>query len=149
MQKFSSYISVDLLKKAKLLHRLTLSIRMQLPEDLARHCWVASIDNRTLTVVTDDPNRASIIRFQQREILKQLNQELSLTVKEYLNQIKVKIGIHVSGMESPTETQFLSNQSAKLISKCAENIEDDPKIIDIISAYFGLPEITFGLPALG
>jgi len=87
MQKFSSYITSDLQKKAKLLHRLTLSIRMQLPEDLARHCWVASIDNRTLTIVTDDPSRASIIRFQQREILKQLNQELSLTVKEYLNQI--------------------------------------------------------------
>ena len=75
MQKFTSYISVDLQKKAKLLHRLTLSIRMQLPGDLANHCWVAGIDNRTLTIVTDDPSRASIIRFQQLEILKLLNSE--------------------------------------------------------------------------
>ena len=55
MQKLSSYISAGLQDKTKLLHRLTLSLRMQLPEALARHCWVASLDNRTLTIITDDP----------------------------------------------------------------------------------------------
>ena len=124
MQKFASYISADLQKKAKLLHRLTLSIRMQLPEDLAKHCWVASIDNRTLTIVTDDPNRASIIRFQQREILKQLNQELSLTVKEYLNQIKVKISNNISGINRPMKTQLLSSDSADIIKNSAHDIKD-------------------------
>ncbi len=124
MQKCSSYISVDLQKKAKLLHRLTLSIRMQLPEDLARHCWVASIDNRTLTIITDDPNRASIIRFQQREILKQLNQELSLTVKEYLNQIKVKISNVISGGNHPMSARNLSSNTANHIYQCASNIKD-------------------------
>jgi len=124
MQKFSSYISVDLQKKAKLLHRLTLSIRMQLPEDLARHCWVANIDNRTLTVITDDPNRASIIRFQQHEILKQLNQELSLTVKEYLNQIKVKIGNITSGGNYPTKVGYLSSNTANHIYQSSKDIKD-------------------------
>ena len=124
MQKLSSYINLDLQKKAKLLHRLTLSIRMQLPEDLARHCWVASIDNRTLTIITDDPNRASIIRFQQREILKQLNQELSLTVKEYLNQIKVKIGNVINGGNHPMSVGNLSSNIANHIDQCARNIKD-------------------------
>ncbi len=124
MQKFSSYISVDLQKKAQLLHRLTLSIRMQLPEDLASHCWVAGIDNRTLTIVTDDPNRASVIRFQQREILKQLNQELSLTVKEYLNQIKVKICNVINGVNHPTKAESLSPESANLIKQSARDIKD-------------------------
>ena len=124
MQKFSSYISADLQKKAKLLHRLTLSIRMQLPKDLARHCWVANIDNRTLTIVTDDPNRASIIRFQQREILKQLNQELSLTVKEYLNQIKIKISNFISGANHPMKAQTLSPNSAQHIRSSACDIKD-------------------------
>ena len=124
MQKFSSYISVDLQKKAQLLHRLTLSIRMQLPEDLASHCWVASIDNQTLTIVTDDPNRASIIRFQQHEILKQLNQELSLTVKEYLNQIKVKICNVINGVKHPTKAEILTTNSANHINQCAKGIKD-------------------------
>jgi len=124
MQKCSSYIGVDLQKKAKLLHRLTMSIRMQLPEDLASHCWVAGIDNRTLTIVTDDPNRASVIRFQQREILKQLNQELSLTVKEYLNQIKVKICNVIKGVDRPIKTQNLSQISADHINRCAKDIKD-------------------------
>lgn len=124
MQKCSSYIGLDLQKKAKLLHRLTLSIRMQLPEDLASHCWVASIDNRTLTIVTDDPNRASVIRFQQREILKQLNQELSLTVKEYLNQIKVKICNIMGGANQPMKAQNLSQNSADHINRCSKDIKD-------------------------
>lgn len=124
MQKFTSYISADLQKKAQLLHRLTLSIRMQLPGDLANHCWVAGIDNRTLTIVTDDPNRASVIRFQQREILKQLNQELSLTVKEYLNQIKVKISSVIGGVNHPTKTEKLSSNSARHIERCSRDIKD-------------------------
>lgn len=124
MQKFTSYISVDLQKKAKLLHRLTLSIRMQLPGDLANHCWVAGINDRTLTIVTDDPSRASVIRFQQREILKQLNQELSLTVKEYLNQIKVKISSVVDGANRPIKTRILSSDSAEHIDHCSKDIKD-------------------------
>ncbi len=123
-KKISSYISLDLQKKAKLLHRLTLSLKMQLPEDLASHCWVAGIDNRTLTIVTDDPSRASIIRFQQREILKQLNQELSLTVKEYLNQIKVKICNVINGVNHPTKAEFLTVSSANHIKQCAKSIKD-------------------------
>ena len=124
MQKLSSYINFDLQKKAKLLHRLTLSIRMQLPKDLASHCWVAGIDNRTLTIITDDPNRASVIRFQQREILKQLNQELSLTVKEYLNQIKVKICNVIGGVIHPMKAENLSPDSAQHIQRCAKDIKD-------------------------
>lgn len=123
MQKLSSYIGTDLRKKAKLLHRLTLSIRMQLPTDLARHCWVASIENRTLTIITDDPSRASLVRFQQHEILKQLNQELSLTVKEYLNRIKIRISNVASGVEPPTKSLPLSNPSAQQIKECAKSIK--------------------------
>jgi len=108
-KKISSYISTDLQKKAQLLHRLT---------------WVAGIDNRTLTIVTDDPSRASIIRYQQRELLKQLNQELSLTVKEYLNQIKVKICNVINGVNHPTKVSNLSPTSANHIEKCAKDIKD-------------------------
>ncbi|MEJ2115438.1 MAG: hypothetical protein P8X88_05185, partial [Gammaproteobacteria bacterium] len=79
---------------------------------------------RTLTIVTDDPNRASIIRFQQREILKQLNLELSLTVKEYLNQIKVKICNVINGVNYPTKADSLSSESASLIKQCAKDIKD-------------------------
>ena len=124
MQKLSSFIGSDLQKKAKLLHRLTLSLKMQLPAVLADHCWVASIENRTLTIITDDPSRASLVRFQQYEILKQLNQELSLTVKEYLNQIKIRISKVTSGIESPTKPETLSPPSAHLINECASGIND-------------------------
>ena len=124
MRKFSSYINTDLQKKAKLLHRLTLSLRMHLPAELASHCWVGGVADRTLTIITDDPSRASLVRFQQREILKQLNQELSLTVKEYLNRIKIKISTIASGSEDLTKAPFLSTSSAQHIDECACNIKD-------------------------
>ncbi len=124
MQKISSYISPDLQKKARLLHRLTLSMRMHLPMELANHCWVASINDRTLTIITNDPSRASFIRFQQRELLKQLNQELGLTVKEYLNRIKIRIDNVASGIEPPTKPISLSNSSAEYIIECANYIKD-------------------------
>ena len=124
MQKLSSYISTDLQSKAKFLHRLTLCIRMQLPSDLADHCWVANIHNRTLTVVTNDPSRASLIRFQQRELLKLLNQELGLTVKEYLNRIKIRISNVANGVEPPIKTLTLSGSSSQFINECANGIKD-------------------------
>ena len=125
MQKLSSYISAGLQDKTKLLHRLTLSLRMQLPEALARHCWVASLDNRTLTIITDDPGQASLLRYQQYEILKQLNQELGLASKEYLNRLKIKIRKAVNQPKRPGPAKPLSEQGARHIRECAEHMQDD------------------------
>lgn len=124
MQKISSYIGTDLHKRAKALHRLTLSLRTQLPANLAGHYWVANIEDRTLIICTDDPGRASLVRLQQREILKQLNQELNPTVKEYLNRIKIKITRVASGAEPPTKANILSSESAQVLKECAKSIKD-------------------------
>lgn len=124
MQKLSSYISVGLQDKTRLLHRLTLSLRMQLPATLASHCWVASIDNRTLTIITDDAGHASLLRFQQYEILKQLNQELGLAVREYLNRLKIKIRKTTGEPKSPRPATPLSADSARHISACAKHVQD-------------------------
>ena len=124
MQKLSSYISTGLQDKTRLLHRLTLSLRMQLPATLASHCWVASIDNRTLTIITDDPGHASLLRFQQYEILKQLNQELGLAVREYLNRLKIKIRKTTGEPKPPRSATPLSADNARHINACAEHVQD-------------------------
>ena len=124
MQKLASYLGTDIQKKTKLLHRLTFSIRMQLPANLASHCWVASIENRTLTIVTDNPSQASLIRFQQQEILKQLNQELGLSLKEYLNRLKIKIRKTTDSAKPRLTKQTLSEYGARHIRACANQVED-------------------------
>lgn len=124
MQKLSSYLDTGLQDKTSLLHRLTLSIRMQLPANLANHCWVANIENRTLTIITDDPSQATLIRFQQLEILKQLNQELGLTVREYLNRLKIKIRKTADGPSPQASVQTLSDHAARHIDACADLVED-------------------------
>ena len=124
MQKLSSYLDTKLQDKTKLLHRLTMSIRMQLPAELTSHCWVANIENRTLTIVTDNPSQASLIRFQQHEILKQLNQELGLSLREYLNQLKIKIRKATGGRKLEPPTYTISDDGARHIQACAEHVDD-------------------------
>ena len=124
MQKLTSYLGTDIQKKTKLLHRLTFSLRMQLPANLASHCWVANIENRTLTIVTDNPSQASLIRFQQQEILKQLNQELGLSLKEYLNQLKIKIRKTTDSSKPKLTKQSLSEYGARHIKACADQVAD-------------------------
>ncbi len=97
---------------------------MHLPAELASHCWVANIGDRTLTIITDNPSQASLVRFQQYEILKQLNQELGLTVREYLNRIKIKIRKADGDLKLPTPTQTLSDYGARHIKECADHVED-------------------------
>ena len=97
---------------------------MQLPATQARHCWVASIDNRTLTIITDDPGQASLLRFQQYEILKQLNQELGLAVKKYLNRLKIKIRKAMGEPKQPVPATPLTDYAARHIKECAEHVQD-------------------------
>lgn len=124
MQKLSSYIDAGLQKKVKTLHRLTLSIGTRLPVELAHRCWVAGIENRTLTIIADNPDLASLIRFQQHEVLKQINQELGLSVKEHLRRIKIKISMAASDIEPPVKPMQLSRFSAQTLRECAKNLQD-------------------------
>ncbi len=124
MQKLSSYIDAGLQKKVKTLYGLTLSIRTRLPVELAHRCWVAGIENRTLTIVADSSDLASLIRFQQHEVLKQINQELGSSVKEYLCRIKIKIGTVASSIEPPAKPMQLSRFSAQMLRECAKSMQD-------------------------
>lgn len=95
-----------------------------MPVELAHRCWVAGIENRTLTIIADNPDLASLIRFQQHEVLKQINQELDLSVKEYLRRIKIKISTVASGIEPPVKPMQLSRFSAQMLRECAKNMHD-------------------------
>lgn len=77
MKKLGSDFGEELLQRARLLERMTESARSRLPRGLAQHCWVGAYDSSSLTLITDDPVFSTPIRYQQQEILKQLNEEFS------------------------------------------------------------------------
>ncbi len=75
MKKLGSNIDENLLKRARLLERMTASARSRLPRHLAGHCWVGSYDVSSLTLITDNAAFTTPIHYQQQEIVKQLNEE--------------------------------------------------------------------------
>ena len=103
MQKLSSYIGEDIQEKARTLYRLTSRIRTWLPPELASHCWIADTEDHILTIIMDSPDLASLIRFHQHEVLKQVNHELGLTTKQCLRRIKIKVSTVTKDIELSTK----------------------------------------------
>lgn len=75
MKRLGSNLDEDLLERARLLERMTASARSRLPRYLADHCWVGAYDAASLTLITDKAAFTTPIHYQQREIIKQLNEE--------------------------------------------------------------------------
>lgn len=70
---------------------LTAAIRPLLPAAGAEHCWVVDVRNRTLVVLTDSASWAVSIRYQQRELLKQLNDQFRPELAGRLERIKIRV----------------------------------------------------------
>ena len=75
MKRLGLNIDGNLLKRARLLERMTASARSRLPRHLAEHCWVGAYDEASLTLITDSAAFTTPIHYQQQEIVKQLNEE--------------------------------------------------------------------------
>lgn len=75
MKRLGSNLDPALLERARLLERMTASARSRLPPHLAEHCWVGTYENASLTLITDNAAFTTPIRYQQQEIIKQLNEE--------------------------------------------------------------------------
>ena len=96
MQSINHLIHRHYLKKAAFLGQLSSSIRSRLSPDLAPHCWVADIVTNQLTLVTNRAERATLLRYQQHEILKQLNEEVSVELGRPLYRLRVRLDHRMS-----------------------------------------------------
>ena len=91
MQPIQSLISPDLLRKVAIFRKMTQSMRSRLSGELAPYCWVAEIKDSTLVVVTNQAERATHLRYQQHEILKQINEEFRAQLDRPLRRLHTKI----------------------------------------------------------
>ncbi|MGI9304011.1 MAG: DciA family protein [Gammaproteobacteria bacterium] len=89
MRPLGEYIDQRLTEQAHLCERLTLSVRSRLPSPLAEHCWVGTCDGETLRLLTDSSAWTVSLRYQQREILKQVNAEFREELKIPLKKLRV------------------------------------------------------------
>lgn len=125
MRPSKDFIDRKLLSQIHFLTQLTTSLRSRLPSSMAEHCWVASYDRDTLCVLTDSSNWTLALRYQQREILKQLNTEFRLELQAPLKRLKVRIAATTPrSTRIPLPRPTLSTANAALIDSVATSISD-------------------------
>ena len=91
MHPIRSLIDKKYVQRVKNVQSLTASFHSRLPSNLHHHCWLISLENNTLHIVTDSQERAAVIRYQQHEIIKQINEEFSSSLSIPIKKIKIKI----------------------------------------------------------
>lgn len=117
MHPIRSLIDEKYLQKVKNIQSLTASIHSRLPSKLHRHCWCISIDNNVLIIVTDSPEHAATIRYQQYEIVKQINEEFSASLSSTIKKLKIKIDYNLAKITSikyeQMNTHHIDRKNAK------------------------------------
>lgn len=124
MQTLNRYFNKDLLKHAHFLQTVTLSIRTRFSNTAAKHCWVGGINDETLVIVTDSANWVIPIRYQQHELLKQLNCEFRNELHQQLKRIKIKVSFPQKTPVVRRPQLSLSIPSARILASTAAGIND-------------------------
>jgi len=96
MRPIHSLIDSKLLNRTQNIQFLTNSLHSRLSSELRQHCWVIDIIGNTLVIITDNAERATIIRYQQHELLKQINEEFAGDLEVPVRRMKVKVDCKLS-----------------------------------------------------
>lgn len=82
MQPLKHYIGTELKEQAQANHLINTVLRRLLPSPLNQHVWVIGIEKNCLQLMTDRAVWATRLRYQQRELLKQINCDPALKLNE-------------------------------------------------------------------
>ena len=113
MRPIRSLISTKFVDRTKIIQSLTTSIHSRLPLALRQHCWVVDIIGNNLLIITDKAERATILHYQQHELLKQVNEEFSTSLAVPVRRLKVKVDHHLSTLAKREYNQCDRPESAK------------------------------------
>jgi hypothetical protein len=127
MRALKSFLDGGLLRQARLLEAMTGSLRLQLSGEVARHCWVGGIRDRMLTVVTDTASFATLVHYQQHEILKRINSDFRLELPAPLTRLKARVAKLAPETRVPLERPRLSADNARSLASAAKHI-DNPEL---------------------
>ena len=100
MRPIHSLIEAKLLNRTQNIQSLTASLHSRLSSELRHHCWVVDVIGNTLILITDNAERATILRYQQHELVKQINEEFGHTLTKPVRRIKIKIDYNLTKLSS-------------------------------------------------
>jgi len=123
MQPLKHYIDSRLKEKVQANHLINSVLRNLLPTPLNQHVWVIGVEKTRLELLVDSALWATRLRYQQRELLKQINSDPAFQLTE--------ITISVSGRPARTSKQQkiqrnrLSLSAKKAIRNAALTVTDE------------------------
>jgi hypothetical protein len=124
MNTLRSFFNAGLLRQASLLEAMTSRLRLHLPTQIAQHCWVGGVRNRTLVVITDSASFAVAAYYRQHDILKRINADFQTDLPAPLIRLKTKVAKRPSATKKPWARPTLSTDNARGIKSVAVNIAD-------------------------
>ena len=133
MRAIDSLIDRRIIEKTNTIQLLSKSMHSRLPSKYHTHCWLIDIAENLALIVVDSADVATALRYQQHELLKQINEEFSLRLNTPLKRIKIKVIAPetVSLNNSSTtpgvaKSQQLSKHYCRQILDFLNNSEADP-----------------------
>ena len=91
MRAINSLIEHRIIEKSKDIQLLSKSIHSRLPSKFHNHCWLIDIKENLALIAADSADIATALRYQQHELLKQVNEEFSALLNTPLRRIKIKV----------------------------------------------------------
>lgn len=124
METLKSFFNAGLVRQARLLAAMTSSLRLNLPPDVAEHCWVGGINDRLLVVVTDSASFAVAAYYQQHEILKRINSDFQAELPAPLIKLRTKVATLSPTISRSLPRPTLSTSNARGLESAAATIND-------------------------
>ena len=91
MHTINSFIEPSILKKSHEIQLLSKSMHSRLPSKFHTHCWLIEINNNQALIVADSADIATALRYQQHELLKQINEEFAAQLITPIKRVKIKV----------------------------------------------------------
>lgn len=122
MRPIHTLIDTKYLTKARYITSLTTSVRSRLSSELRDFCWVVDIIGNCLVVVTDRSEHATVLRYQQHELLKQINEEFTSSLAVPVRRIKIKVDYKLAQFraQSKNTTTIRRSNRETAIKNCSE-----------------------------
>lgn len=123
MRPIHSLIDPKIVNRTQNIQALTTSLRSRLPSNLQEHCWVVDIIGNTLVLVTRNAETASILRYQQHELIKQINEEFKQSLATTLRRVKIKVDYNIDKLSSAKKAPNVrSNEAVRCAKQNCKNI---------------------------
>ena len=111
--------ALPILERARRLQRLEQAVLRLLPENLSAHCTVQNLKSEILVLATSSPAWAARLRFVAPDLIKQLECQLSLTIRTIQLRIEPEtVDIQPVKREQPK----LSLASGTLLAQTANSV---------------------------